>query len=237
MMFSTPAFDATLARDVLNVTMREHHATEASARGAVEPMLQAWEKHDALVEGRPLYRFAFGGSSIINRAGSEGSANRTLAAVQEIRASMTAHVIRGNYPSPPEKTISVDPNFELLYGRWELFARRRDTLPSMAYFCLTAIRVMYGSGDVEKAAAALRISGNVLRTLRRLTRGAEDAMARKYTPDPPITPNEEAWVRAAVPRLILRVGEVAAEDVKHLPVLTMAEFPGLSRSNRRAQGG
>jgi hypothetical protein len=51
------AFSVTLADRVATFEMREHHASEESAKRAVHPYLRAWEIQHALWAGRPEFTF------------------------------------------------------------------------------------------------------------------------------------------------------------------------------------
>ena len=48
----TEAFRMRLADGVLRLEMKEHHASEQSARGRVEPHIRSWELWNALDLGR-----------------------------------------------------------------------------------------------------------------------------------------------------------------------------------------
>ncbi|HWO93951.1 MAG TPA: hypothetical protein VNL92_04240, partial [Dehalococcoidia bacterium] len=51
----TDDFTARLERGALNVTMKDHHSSEDSARAIVDPYLRAWETVEALESGRPEF--------------------------------------------------------------------------------------------------------------------------------------------------------------------------------------
>jgi hypothetical protein len=56
-----------LVNGVVCLSMREHHATVASARERVEPYFRSWEVSAALqYGGRPEYRFVFEDAEIID---------------------------------------------------------------------------------------------------------------------------------------------------------------------------
>jgi hypothetical protein len=223
----TDAFEARLAAGTLIVNMKADIASEAEARELVEPHLRAWELDADLSYGRPLFRFRFTGSSIVNRAAPPGIHDLRINATVEASTAVALQVTRTAYPQPPVTALVVTPEVEILRDRWDRYARGGDRLLTMAYYCLTLVENVYGDGSRRKAANALRISRNVLSALGRITGRAGVTHGRKFSPtDQPLTPEEEAWVKAAVAAMIRRAAEVAAvDDRESLPILDLKDLP------------
>lgn len=97
----------------------------------------------------------------------------------------------------------------------------------MAYFCLTVIEAF--AGNRKKAARSLRISREVLRTLGNLASNrGDEKTARKVWPRralTPLSPQEAAWIEAAIKVIIRRVGEGRVNT--SLLEITMSDLPSL----------
>jgi len=114
-----------------------------------------------------------------------------------------------------------------MWDRYEHFlAGKDDLLASVAWWCLTTIQGR--NGGRQRAAAGYSISDAVLETLARLALGGDEKTARKRYPGQmlrPHTPAEIAWLRSAIPRIIQRVGECAADPDVPWQQVTMEDFP------------
>lgn len=223
-------FKVRLADDSLVVEMLDHHASEESARVAVEPYLRAWEISHALqVGGQPEFRFEFVRAEVIDRDPPPPGTPQTieLSALVHGRAivSATLSVERGLLPEPPS-TFVVNSDVETLWVRWRAYRDGREPLQGMAYFALTVLEM---HGGRRAAAARFHIEKTVLSTLGRLASEAGDlTTARKArAATRPLTPQETAWIEATVIAIIRRVGEVAAASGAAETRLTMADLPAL----------
>jgi hypothetical protein len=220
-----PGFSVRLAGHTLTATMRDHFATEDDARGVVEGYLRAWIAHAALAVNRVEFEFRFERSEIIDRNPPPPVLTADFIVTQPTVASVALHTTRQSYPDPPDR-FSLDPDAETLFTRWRGYIEGREPLESMAYACLTVLRIHGGS---EGAATRFGIAQTVLRKLSHLSSKTGDlATARKITPDlRPRTAAEQAWLEAAVKALVLRAGEVAAAPGASLPQITMGDLPPL----------
>ena len=115
----TDGFRVRLAGGSLVVEMLAHHATEESARAAVEPYLKAWEIGHALnVGGEPEFRFEFVRVEIIDRDPPPPGTPQTIEASALIHTrailSATASVERGSLPGAPTRFV-LDADLETLW--------------------------------------------------------------------------------------------------------------------------
>jgi hypothetical protein len=214
----------------LTVILQEHHATEASALAMVEPFLKNWEIAQALDRGQRELWFEYVEPKIIDlkpppRNPDGGPAAFGVDTVALGLRGEYARVLRteATYPSPPSGFVASS-EVRMLFARYQEYAEGREPLASMAFACYRYIREVLGKID-GPADKKFHISGGrdgVLATLRRLAGGKG---RRKDLLQAPYTPKEEAWVAAAVRRLIRRVGEQAAGA--QLPQITMADLPPL----------
>ena len=211
--------------------MLAHHATEESARSVVEPYLQAWEIGHALrVGGEPEFHFEFVQADIIDRdppppgTGQVIEASAGIYGVTGVSAALS--VERVSLPAPPS-TFTMNADVETLWSRWRGYREGREPLQGMAYFVLTVLEM---HGGRPGASARFGIGAGVLSTMGRLASETGDAAtARKAgAAARPLTPQETAWLEAAVLAIIRRVGEVAATgSAASSPLLTMADLPTL----------
>jgi hypothetical protein len=225
-------FTVRLAGESLVVEMHAHHAKEESARSAVEPYLRAWEVSHALrVGGDAEFHFEFIRAELIDRDPPPPGTPQTIQASALVHGraifSATVSVERASLPEPPS-AFAVDAEVETLWARWRAYREGREPLQGMAYFVLTVVEM---HGGRRAAAARLGIATTVLSTLGRLVSEAGDVTtARKAVAAArPLTPQETAWLVAAVIAIIRRVGGVAAAgSATSLPQLTMNDLPPLS---------
>ena len=229
----TKGFSLRLAEGVLAIAMHDHHPTESSARDAVEPYLRAWEIQLGLTVGggSAEFSFRFESSELVDRDPPPPGTPQTVQAESvmrlRLRASGTGHVERANYPSPVSD-FAVDPDVETLWTRWCGYLDERESLQTMAYFCLTVVE--HSAGGRDAVASHYAISSKVISTLATLSTETGDAttarkMGRKLRP---LTDPEQTWLEAAVRALIERAGEVAADAARTRTQITMAHLPSMS---------
>ena len=226
--WDTAVFQANLDHGVLRANLRDHFATEAEARAAVEPFLVTWEIDVALTHGQREIKFAFKRSRLVDRDPPPPGVAVITGVGVSIQAgasvSATGQVIRKTYPAVPSNFIAV-PDVVTLWTRFEGFKNGREPLASMAYFCFSVLKNSYGGTDA--ASKGLAVDHDVLKKLSELsTNRGQPSTARKMTGHlTPITATEVRWLDAAVRALIRRVGEIAAG---HSPCqLTMKQLPPL----------
>src|SRR4051794_29305763 len=69
-----PAFSVRITGGEVTVDMKDHHASEQSARATVEPFLRAWELSSALSSASDEFKFVFERAHIIDRNPGTGTA-------------------------------------------------------------------------------------------------------------------------------------------------------------------
>jgi hypothetical protein len=235
--WETEAFHLRLEDGSARVEMIEHFATEEEARARVEPFLRTWEIEYGLWAGESEFWFVFQRAELIDRdppprptGGGPVQLEGHDAGVSSEEASLTVRETRHSYHGPPQDFV-VTPDVETLWNRWEGYLGGREPLQSTAYFCLTVIEAQAGGGKRrrEKAARVLSLEPRVLDTLGHLTSDVgDDLSARKFNPaGRPLSGQEEAWVEAAVRMVIRRLGQLAADPARPLPILGMSDLPDL----------
>ncbi len=211
----------------LTCEMKVHFSNSEDAQKAVAPTLRAWEVDADLRVGRGELRFQFAGADVIDRA--PANSNQVFGVGSAVVASVCAagtisvHVTRRNYPSPPIGfRLTLDAESVLL--RYEGYLDHREPLPAMAYFCLTVLET--NAGGREAAASQYGIDVAVLRKIGELTSTRGDALtARKADAAKPLTGAECSWLEAAIIKVIWRLGDT--RGAAGVASITMSDLPSL----------
>jgi hypothetical protein len=210
--------------------MKDHFATAEAARGEVEPYLRSWEIATAIQYNGRAIRFVFDKAQVIDREPPPpGSAvvEAMLGEVVLVGHAAVLQITRRKYPDPPDSFVA-SPDVVSMWERYEDFLAGKDRLTHVSWWCLTIIAT--SSGGTQTAAAKYATSHNVFETLSRLAHVGDERTARKRFPGQTFrqhTPAETAWMEAVVKRIILRVGEWAADPNRPWPQITMEDFPKL----------
>ncbi len=242
----TDTYRMRLDSGKLTVEMKEHHATVESAKERVENDLRAWELDAALSRDHRWLRFDYDetGTKVIDRVPPPSQPGAVVIGVGEIRLGMmlcegVAHCeppVVKEYPKPP-KMLEASLDVEGLFVRYERAVwLDRTQILSIGYVCLSYLEGTTGlKGRLarDEVAKRYRIELAALNTLGNLvsTRG-DLAEARKLdvgATRAPLTPNEIAWVQAAIKSLIRRKAEYDHDPnaAKSLPVITLSDLPTL----------
>lgn len=216
-----------LAEGILEFYPRDHFPRALDAQQAVAPFIEAWQLSTDLRLTSGELRFVFLDHETIDRSPRahelQGTTLKAFMSTVPLAGSLERNIRRSQYPAPPD-LFRFTADVATMAYRYRLYAERRESLPSMGYFCLTAIELI--GGGRRKAAAILNIQERVLEALGRLTAEGDPSIARKLRRgQKPLTAKETAWLEAVVKALILRVGEHAAGGA--VQRLTMREFPEL----------
>lgn len=198
----------------------------ASASEAVRLHLRDFEIHHHLTDGREL---TFEPESAVTVAVARGDHGRTVKTIQ-LRdfVSVTARIglVRkpagGQYPQP-SRGFTVSDHVETAYRRWKRFLDGGESLQTTSYFILTLLERTAGGRD--EAAKRFGVSRRVLNTLGRLSSSTGTPETARKADYRPMASEEEIWLRQAVCRIILKLGETDAT-----PVVTMAELPSIGSS-------
>ena len=227
---SAVSYDLTLVDDVLTVTLKEHHPTVASAMERVGDYLRAWEIQAGLEAGFAYFKFEYQDAIVIDRnpppPGSSIGHGAVVLASFSVSGTATCHLEKATYPDPPSRFVATT-TVGHLWNRYQMYLDGRDLLTTMGYFCLSTMQ--NDAGGRKKVPAKFNIHEDVLTKLGTLTSEVGDeATARKFdqrSTKRAHTPSEQAWVEAAVKRIIRRLGEYAYDPAASLPMITMTELP------------
>jgi hypothetical protein len=229
--WDTDDFHMRLENGVATFEMLRHYPSKEAARQAVEGYLRAWHIDMALRLSSPDFNCEFETAEMIDRdpppPGTPQIIYAETAMAGASALSAKAHVTKKRYPEPP-KTFAVSPDVESMWNRYQGYLDDREPLTTMAYNCWTVVQ---RRESLSEASRRYRISKPVIRKLKQLSSavGTEQTARKALPPDQrrPHTPEEIAWVEAAVKALIRRMGQVAHDSAFPWPQVTMKNLPHL----------
>lgn len=224
----TEEFSVVLADDTVSFELKKPCDSLEAARGIVEGYLEAWKIEYNASTTRGMIEFEYREADVIARADSrdDDGIRGTLTGSVQLTGSIHILVKKGSYPAPP--AIAATPDVRSIYQRYMGYRKNAEPLQSMAHFCLTIAEDT--AGGRREAARRYTISRNVLNKLGYLVSQVGDAAtARKADrkEDRPLTEPEIRWIDAVIRRLMIRMGECAADPQQPLPQLDMSDFPSL----------
>ena len=235
----TDAFYMRLDDEIVQISMREHHETEASARERVEMYLRGWEISAALqYGGRPEFRFVFEGAEILDLdppppppappPGTPQTVRLSAAAVAVGAASATIRVTRRSYPSPPDD-FELSEDVEVMWSLYDSYRQGHDRLLPMAYTCLS--RLEYAAGGRKQAAQRYRVHKMVLDKLGEFTStlgtGVEARKLDRRSKNRAPSAAEKMWIETLVRLLIGRADTVGDDPNRAWPLITFDRLPDL----------
>ncbi len=124
--------------------------------------------------------------------------------------------------------ISLSPLTQDLLQRYQLSLREPDRLLVDAYYFLTKIED--SAGGRRQAAGRYKIEYAVLRKLGELSSTAGDTLTARKASTRPLSPQESAWLVAALQEIVIRLGTAGGDGI-----LDMTALPSLdTQDNGRA---
>ena len=203
-------FDVRAENGRVRFEFRAHYASEQDARSAVEESyIPNWEFDVELTRGPNTFSLRFERSEIVDRNPPPGPPPLRVSA-RAGYPTVSVNLAPPRPPAfqePPRAGIKRTPGVESMFQHYLRHRRDAETLPGMAYFCLTMLGEMAGGRD--KAAAHFGISRNVLSRIGNLSDEKGGDVARKAKGrNTPYSPEEEQFLRSAIKVLIRRAGAV-----------------------------
>ena len=231
----SPEFDLTVEDNVARFEFKKFYANVTEALKAVKPFIEYWE-FEADMEGEPdCFKLWYERAEIVDRnplppelrpAPLQASAVASFEV--ELSVSAPAKLYTPHYPSPPAGgSVDLDDaDVAKMKGKYDQYRSGQEKLPVLAYFCITVLEDKYGG--LPAAAKECGVSKKVLEKIKRLssTKGGKDARKGKAA-DYEFTPQEKQFLNLAIPKIIIRAAQVAADDSQRHPQITMADLPSL----------
>jgi hypothetical protein len=191
---------------------------------ALEPQLRAWELWLELHSNiRTEFRYA--SAQVVGTRSTPSTPgigaidlHVELAETGQSVDNIILTVGHSEYPPPPPRQLAISPLVEELWGWVRDLREGRQRMLVLAYLFVT--RLTYEYNSEAAAAVALKVSRQVLVTLRKLAAKNDPSERRKVAgPIQRLTDAERDWITAALPRVTLQVAEIEAGS--RPPKLTM----------------
>ena len=225
-----PEFDVRVHDDEAKFKMKVHCATVEEARGMVEPYIRDWEFETSLERGRNTFRFRFVRPEIVDRNPTPGTVSVSGHVVLEAAIITASLCARTPYPPPPSRNICITPEVSIMHKRYLKYREGRESLPTMANFCLTVVERLAGVTKKKRSAAAAKF-GIVQKVLGKIgdladAKGGSEARKAKGM-GKNLSDKERKFLKEAIKRIIRRVAEVEhSANAKH-PQIQLSDLPPL----------
>lgn len=210
----------------LTVELGDHFSSAEQACQTVDPFLRSWELRTDLNANLGQLRFKFLTAEIIDRKPPRPGENVVLQVQSSAHLTFSSHVALGItcnlYPDPPT-AFATTVDVESAHARWAGFRDGKEPLQSMSYFVLTLIEGL--AGNRKQAANHFGIDLDVLHKIGELSSATGDATTARKANFRAMTGAENAWLEAAIRKVILRLGEYASAIA--LDRITFADMPKL----------
>ena len=224
------AFDVRVEDKKARFTFKEHHATAKAARAAVEEFIRAWEFEAALQRGANAFTLRYHHADIEDRNPTPGVVTVSpMPATFLFRTGKASGVVSPpSYPSPPSMPLKVSPDVQSMHDHFLRYLDGRETLTSMAYFCLTVLEASTRKSKEARRAAAEQhgIDEAILDKIGRLssTKGGTDARKASGLGHA-LDHKEKRFLEAAIKAIIRRSAEVAANPGPSHTTITLSDLP------------
>ena len=231
----SPEFELTVENKIARFEFKKHYAYADEARQAIEPFIQHWEFQAEMRVGSDSFRLRYKDAEIVDRnplppeqRPDPLQASARASFEVDFSVSAEATLVSPHYPPPPSGgSVDLnDPVVVKMKSKYEQYCLGRTTLPDAANFCLTGLKEKYG--PLSEAAKECGISKRVLDTISELAakKGGKDARkAEGFGVE--FTRQEKRFLNLAIPKIIIRTAQVAADDSQRHPQITMADLPSL----------
>lgn len=229
--FASEQFDVGISDGKATFEFRTQDIkTEAEALGTVSDYIERWELSAGLARGPDAFRLEYE-MPLLEETNPIPGQVRLVGRARfhfEIGGDPTVVTHPPEYPTPPSR-FKVTSDVRSVFDRYMGYRRGRERLDSMAYFCLTVLEAVANQepgpgGGRGKAAKVFSVSHNVLKELGDLSSSHGRKAGGR---DDPLTRDQEAFLEAAVPEIILRMAEHAHDPGAELPKITLADLPRL----------
>ena len=221
-----PAFRLEVKDKQVCFELKDHYASAAEARNAIDDYIRVWEFSACLENGPDSFRLNFERAQIEDR-----NPPPPVPGVKSIAATfrggystMTVKlsVVKKQYPLPPSG-LKLCPDVQTMYDRYMGYRRGKEPLASMAYFCLTVLVSLAKKNRKRKptrkrAAEMYGIKPEVLDKIGYLSSERGGQQARKAEgKDNDLTAQDRRFLKQAIKTIIRRVAEKAGGTSKDLP--------------------
>ena len=232
-----PGFLLTVENKKARFEMKEHFATERSARASIHDYIRVWEFDACLESGPDSFQLEFAVPEIVDRdPTARGLSVSARAGAPTV--SMRLTVVPSTYPSPPPD-MAVRPHdsaVDTMFQRYMRDHSNQDALSDLAYFCLTILEDEATSGANfgrkerrRRTAAKFDIEVVVLNKVGDLssTKGGKMGARKVEGTSQDFSTGERLFLRHAVKRMIRRAAEKAYDPARQLEEIKLSDLPPL----------
>lgn len=211
-------FSAKVEGNEVRFDLKECFLSEDLARERIEEYVERWEIDEGLRRNSDCFNLEFE-YSIDDSPGIKAGPARFSVTVSEATGTVRAP----KFPPAPAG-FKLEPYVALMYHRYMRFRDNRDTLPSMAYFCLTVLEETFGSR--RDAADRLFVSRNLLDEIARLSsKKGGPGEARKAEGAPTdLSGPERSFLEESIRQIIRRCAEVLGKPNHIFRKITRSDF-------------
>ena len=235
-----PEFRVHVEKQQARFEMKQHYASVQEARGAVRDYISAWEFSENLTYLN-AFKLVFRQPKVVDRKPTPG-VTRFIGpqACFQVRGHAELTIVNPRpYPVPPSTFKRVPPDAKRMYERFFRSRAGKEPLPSMAYFCLTALEASVVSSDQKRREAAAKkynIEKRVLDKIGELSskRGGKNDARKAYGTTGAlrdITVEERRFLTEAIARIIYRMAETESAEGQASSQIRLAGLPSPSHED------
>ena len=215
-------FDVNLDDRELRVRPRGKYYSVEAVRLAFEPFLRSMEAQEDLIQNLVL-AFRPSGGRFEAHIGESGAVMHHVEMTAHSTATARISVVAEYNPGAISPQFTDTIQVRLLRTRWRDAIEGRAPLLAEAEFVLTSLRGRFGG--TRLLPGGLSVATEVLNTLGHLGERQDDRMGRKVKRgEAALSDLEVTWIKAVVPRLIHRLGEIEG-GASNPALITMSDFP------------
>ena len=225
-------FRVTITHKEVRFELKDHHATEESARRVVDQYIRLWEFSAGIANGPGTFTLKFKKAEIVDRKPTPGVIEPTAVGWHFTAGSCVITISRPDYPPTPSG-IELSPNVQTMYDRLMNYRAEKEPLPSVANFCLTVLEHEASHlGQREKesrrqaAARIYSIDFAVLDKIGNLTanKGGPTAARKADGVHHNLTDREIRFLEKAVQKIILRAAQITHDGTAPLGQIALSDL-------------
>lgn len=213
-------FSVKIENEIVRFEMKNHCTNKEEAQNFLDEYIQAWEVSAGFDLGPSAFNLKYDGIEIVDRKSTPEMSKREIHNTLDLRDTLQIKRIYGHYPPPPTYEIKVTCDVRSMFDRFQGYRSGKESLASMAYFCLTVLESSVGR---KKAAENYHIEQSILGEIGRLSSNKGGENARKAIGRGTNFSNQDClFLEEAIKKIIIRVGEKEKNPNKPLPQISLS---------------
>lgn len=223
--FEDSSFKYILSSDLLlSCEPKIEVSDETSAKIIIETMLKSWEIESGLKYGKKVMEFIHESTEMIVEEEDDVSLDTRITVKAKITANAEVSKPLSNFPVKNNDFI-VSPNIEVIWKRFEIYKEGRESLLSMAYFCLSYLESL--CGNRANIVNTFKIERELLDKLGYISSEAGNLLeARKAKNNHFVDLDTQTieWVENCILNIIKHLGRVEALTINNVEILTLSSI-------------